>query len=300
MFRLHLSTEELENDIERMLSFICENVKEQEKTVIGVSGGLDSDVVARLSVKALGNQRVKLFIVLQDEMEAQHLHNARELAKELVTPLVEIDLRGLPVRFISALAEADPVEHFRPNGLLDPSRAKCSVRTVVLSTYQDRGYVITGTSNRTEVETGFFLPLGDALAHIKPIAHLYKSQVRQVASRLGTSDVVMNQPASAGFWEGQEDLEDLSYWIYNEGPIGQEIEFYGTAEEQVKSIYSILSTEKIDFALLGFACAATDDDVTVNSGLPREVVHKLRKLTESAFRSKLRPLGRQLDVFSLR
>lgn len=298
MLTLQMTPKQVHNEIERITAFIEEKLSEEGKAVIAVSGGLDSDVATRLTVRAIGVKRIKLFTVIQEGMEPRHLTNARELATEMSIPLVEINLVDFPFLFIRAMREADPDEQFRPDGLLDPSRAKCSIRTVVFSTYQDRGYVVIGTSNRTEWETGFFLPFGDGLAHVKPIIHLYKTQVRQIARALGTLDVVLEQPASAGFWEGEEDLEDLSYWLYHEAPIGEEVNFEDVAEAEVANIRACLTTERVDIGLLGLACGMDDKSIERESGLPVAVVARLRKLTTAAQKFKHRALGVRLENLS--
>ena len=75
----------LENDInkeiERIQTFICNFVLDGETVVVPVSGGLDSDVVARLCCRSLGSSRVKAFIVIQSDMEPKFLKNAKICAE---------------------------------------------------------------------------------------------------------------------------------------------------------------------------------------------------------------------------
>ena len=298
MLSLSMTSEQIDTEINHIVGFISNQLSNGEKAVIGVSGGLDSDVVTRLTAEAIGVNRLKLFTVVQEAMEARHLANARELATKINVDLVEINLTEFSSAFINAMQKADSYEQFQPDGLLDPSRAKCSIRTVVFSTYQDRGYVVVGTSNRTELETGFFLPFGDGLAHIKPIIHLYKTQVRQLAKALGTSNTVLDQPASAGFWQGQEDIEDLAYWLYNEAPIGREIEFDDLAEIEVTKIRSHLTTENVDFVLLCLARGMDDASIEKESGAPVTVVARMRKLTTAARKFKHRPMNVRMDNLS--
>jgi NAD+ synthase len=266
----------------------------EARAVVGLSGGLDSDVVARLLVQAIGKQRLKLFTVIQDGMEPCHLEQARDTAADLALPLAEINLMGFPERFIAAMRAADSTEAFMPQGLLDPARAKCSLRTPVLSTYQDRGYCVIGTSNRTEIETGFFLPLGDAIWHFGPIAHLYKSEVMAIARVIGTSEPVLRQPPSAGFWPGQEDLEDLSYWLLNAGPIGREREFTDEDVVEVERIRSTLTIDRVDRALLALRRGLADAEAAAACDLELAIVEKLRLLTAAAARTKHRALGVRL------
>jgi NAD+ synthase len=290
MLDVTLSEQELACEISRIEGFLRAGLFPGDRVVIGASGGLDSDVVSRLAVRILGSDRVKLFLVIQEGMEERHANNARDLARDLGIELVEIDLSQMPFEFMRSMAAADPEERFMPNGLIDPSRAKCSLRTVIFSTYVDRGYVVLGTSNRTEFETGFFLPLGDGLAHLKPLVHLYKTQVRQVAEAIGTRHGVLDQPASSGFWPGAQDLEDLCYWILNEAPIGRQRDF---TEEEVKEageMHGTLTTEAVDCSLYGFSLGRSDEDVASLAGLPCRTVQRLRKVVEGACVLKRRDL----------
>lgn len=287
--KLLLSEEELETELGKIELFLKSYVKENEKVVVGLSGGLDSDVVARIAVKTFGNKRVKLFTVLQSDMEDKYIRNARNTASDLGIRLVELELGKFPYEFMKAM-EVDKEEEFRADGLIDPSRAKCSLRTMIISTYQDRGYIVIGTSNKTEIETGFYLPFGDALGHIKPIAHLYKSQVRQLAKVVGVRQEVIEQPASAGFWRGQVDLEDMAYWIYNEKPIGKEQVFIEEDDQKVNEIYKLLSQEKVDTILIGLKEKKPVEELAQMTELPEKIVVSMSKMVEYAKNTKNRPL----------
>src|SRR5262249_16357381 len=154
---------------------------------------------------------------------------------------------------------------------------------------QDRGFTIIGTSNRTELETGFYLPLGDGLWHCGPIVHLYKCQVRQLADRLGTRKPVLDQPASAGFWEHQEDLEDLAYLLYHGGPISRQIHFDDSAEKVVRSIYTQLTIDRVDATLFGLHQGRADIQIADVSELPEAIVARFRCLRDRALATKRRP-----------
>ena len=142
----------MKDKITEIINFINDYVNEDEKIVVAVSGGLDSDVVARLCVKAVGNNRVKIFMVLQDDMDERHIHNALKLAADLNMDLPFIDMRNLNTEIIERLSEGDSSEGFNVNSLLETARAKCSLRTVLLSSYQEKGYIVAGTSNKPEIE----------------------------------------------------------------------------------------------------------------------------------------------------
>jgi NAD+ synthase len=298
MLSVKIHPEQVDKEVDRICSFLSRQLQSDDKVVVGVSGGVDSDVVTRLAVQAIGSKRVKLFVAIQEGMDPQHLNNARDLANELSISLVEIELTDIPFLIIQTMNNADPSERFREDGLIDPSRAKCSVRTVVLSTYLDRGYLVLGCSNRTELETGFFLPLGDGLGHIKPIVHLYKTQVYQIAKVLGTRKQVIKQPGSSGFWIGAEDLEDLAFWLFNEAPIGEQINFDSKEVAKALEIRSHLTIEKVDIGLQGLKQGLDSTSIAIKSQLPLSVINRLRKLTKAAQKLKRRPLGIRLDDLS--
>lgn len=161
----------LENDInkeiERIQAFICNFVLDGETVVVPVSGGLDSDVVARLCCRSLGSSRVKAFIVIQSDMEPKFLKNAKNLCGELGIPLAEIHLENMNQDLMKALEESESKTIFNTDMMLDPAKAKCSVRSAVISCYQDKGFLIAGTTNRTEKELGFFLTFGRLVIRIK-------------------------------------------------------------------------------------------------------------------------------------
>ena len=102
------------------------------------------------------------------------------------------------MEFIKILEQAENEPIFNSRLILDPAKAKCSMRSAIISSYQDKGFIIAGCTNLTEYELGFFMTFGDNLAHFKPIEHLYKTEVIQLAKEIGTRKEVIEQPATSG------------------------------------------------------------------------------------------------------
>ena len=277
-------------EISKIIDFIKNNFDKKQKAIIGVSGGLDSDVVTRLVCKTLGKDRVKLFIIIQSNMEKSHIKNAKKLAKELDVELVKIKLKKIPYKIISKIQKKDKTEGFNKDGLLDVARTKVAIRTVINSIYQDKGYKVIGTSNKTEIELGFFLPFGDGIAHIKPIAHLYKTEVFKIAKKLNVSKKVLNQPPSAGLWKGEKDLEDISYWIYNKAPIQKERDFSKKELKKVKKIYSQLTIKKID-KVLEMLNNMDVKTISKKTELSKSIVKKLKRLVKKSKKIKREKLN---------
>jgi NAD+ synthase len=277
---------DVDDEIGRLVKLISTEVGNDPAFLL-VSGGLDSDVVARLTARAIGPQRMKLATVLQDEMNPAHLDQARQLAVALSADLVEIDMRGLNLDVLYRFAAADADEGFNPVGLLDPARMKCSLRTVIASSYQDRGYVVVGTSNLTEAELGFFLPFGDGIWHVGPIAHLYKTEVRLVAAALGTARAVLEQPPSAGFWLDQTDREDMGFWMVNQGPIQRERDFTDEEVERAAELSGRLSESAVDDLLL----AIREGRDPAESGVPADIATAIAAIVQRSAHLKTRPTG---------
>ncbi len=147
----------METEIQRIVDFIREYMQEDEKVIIPVSGGIDSDVVARLCCRALGKDKIKLFIVNDNNMERKFLTNARNLAKDLEVSLTVIPLEERNIELIQILEKAEKDKIFNSKSLLDSNKIKCSMRSTIISCYQDKGYIIAGCTNRTEYELGFFV-----------------------------------------------------------------------------------------------------------------------------------------------
>ena len=278
------------DELERIVKFIQSNAGHGECVLIPVSGGLDSDVVARLCHRALGRERIKLVTVLQDHMEQRYMDNAKLLAQDLGVNLAVADLRQMNLSLIHAAELADP-SVFDVESLLDPMRAKCSMRSALLCSYQDKGYLLAGTSNRTEIELGFFMPFGDNLGHFKPVAHLYKSEVTELAAMIGCRAEVIGQAPSAGFWEGQEDMEDLSYWMVNRGPImGKRRQFSDAEIETAQLIRAALSQAAVDRCLKGFTLNLDHRTISSFASLPEVYVVMIGEIIEKARIWRNRPL----------
>lgn len=278
----------------RIIGFIREHAYDSAPICIFVSGGLDSDVTARLCAEAVGAAQIRLVFVVQDGMEGKFRKNVCRLSDDLSAPLDEIDLRGLNDSLIQAAEKGNPAL-FSSKSLLDPNRAKCSLRTALISCYQDKGYLIAGASNRTEMELGFFLPFGDNIAHFKPIAHLYKTQVVQLAKELGCRAEVIDQPPSAAFWEGQEDLTDLAYWIINRAPItGAGRRFSEEEDKLAEAIAARITQGSVDAVLYSISKGHSICEAADISGLDVEYAGALMDIVNNAKKSKNRPLLRSL------
>lgn len=173
-------------------------------------------------------------------------------------------------------------------------KIKCSLRTTIISAYQDKGYIIAGCTNRTEYELGFFVTFGDNLANFKPIEHLYKTEVIEIAKNIGTRKEVIKQAPSAGFWEKQEDLEDISYWIVNKEPIVKPRNFKKEEILKAEKIRRTLDWNKLDTCLEMIRKNQEITEIERNTKLQEDTILGIKEVVKKARKYKNREILKSL------
>ena len=129
---------------------------------------------------------------------------------------------------------------------------------------------------------------GDNLANFKPIEHLYKTDVIKLAKLLNSRNEVINQPPSAGFWKNQEDLEDIAYWIINEGPIIIPKQFNDIEIKQAEKIAKKLSWEKLDMCLKMIRKEENLENIAKTVELSIDIIKGILEITQKAKKYKSR------------
>lgn len=135
-------------------------------------------------------------------------------------------------------------------GIVAATNFKQRVRKMLEYYHADRlNYAVMGTPNRLEYDQGFFVKLGDGSADVKPIAHLYKSQVYALAEHLGVPDEICRRPPTTDTYslpQSQEEFYfslpyqrmDLCLFGKNNGvPIDRVAVAADLTEEQVQRVY---------------------------------------------------------------
>ncbi len=197
--------------IEKLVSFIAQKVDEAKVkgVVIGISGGIDSATTAYLAVKALGKDRVLGLIM--PYYETQDVKDAKLVCDEL----------GIEYRVINIKPVVNSFENTLSINLDEKSRGNIMARTRMILLYAHanaRNLLVLGTSNRSELLTGYFTKWGDGASDYAPLINLYKTEVWEIARRLGVPDRIIEKKPSAGLWEGQTDEDELgiSYRLLDE------------------------------------------------------------------------------------
>lgn len=171
--------------------------------VLGVSGGIDSAVVAGLAVRAF--PRTTLGVIMPCNSLPEDVEHGHLVAAKYGFDLKVIDLYPVYQSLQQLLQE---VESEGSN--LASANIKPRLRMITLYYYaQQQNYLVLGTDNRTELTIGYFTKYGDGGVDLLPIGGLVKWQVKELAHFLEVPEVIINKPPSAGLWEGQTDEGEI-------------------------------------------------------------------------------------------
>lgn len=187
--------------------------------VVGLSGGVDSAVVARLCQMATPGAVVG--VLLPCHSDPRDEADARLVANHFQLPIVRVSLDAaydaLGEQLEAALAAAPQSAGATPTP--DDLRARVPLanakpRLRMTSLYfvaNSLNYLVAGTGNRSELMIGYFTKYGDGGVDILPIGNLVKSQVRALASELGVPEQIIEKAPSAGLWLGQTDEAEMGF-----------------------------------------------------------------------------------------
>ncbi len=184
-----------------------------EKAVLGLSGGIDSALVAFLVAEAIGPDRLLCVMMPYrtsspaSRADAESVVAALGCASELVEITGMVDgyfgADGAPGAAGPEALEAAPLR--RGNFMARMRMATLYDRSVTW-----RGLVV-GTGNKTESLIGYTTLFGDSACAFNPIGDLYKSQVRQLSAAMGVPEAVIRKAPSADLWPGQTDETEAEF-----------------------------------------------------------------------------------------
>jgi NAD+ synthase len=194
-----------EESIAVIHSFIKQKVEEANAkgVAIGLSGGLDSAVVTKLCVDALGPEKVLVLIMPETTTPKEDIRDALDLAATLEVNYRVIDISDTVFTFAQLLSPINLDKTALGN-------IKARSRMILLYIHANlENRIVMGTSNKSELLCGYFTKFGDGGADFSPIGDLYKSQVKELAISIDIPDNLIEKPPSAGLAEGQTDEEEL-------------------------------------------------------------------------------------------
>ncbi len=171
--------------------------------VLGLSGGIDSAVVAYLAGRAIDPARIHACLMPYRSSSEDSVSDARKVVEDLGIDAETIDITPLVDGFERTTG---PVDRLRLGNVMARARM-----TLLYDRSAAHRALVLGTSNKTELLLGYGTLHGDLASAINPIGDLYKTQVRRLAEHLGVPEPIRAKPPSADLWPDQSDEEDLGF-----------------------------------------------------------------------------------------
>jgi len=186
---------------DRISNWIRQKVREAETegVVVGLSGGVDSSVVACLAKMAMKEKVMGLIMPCHGDSLDEHY--ADLMAKKLSMRKERIVLDSVYDRLLGILPSARK---------LALANLKPRLRMTTLYYFANNlNYLVAGTGNKSEILIGYFTKYGDGGCDILPLGDILKTQVRELAVSLGIPDEIIKRTPSAGLWKEQTDEGEI-------------------------------------------------------------------------------------------
>ena len=203
MFEIYRDSETIIPQIESWIKnrLLSANAK---GAVLGLSGGVDSAVLAALLKNVCGKENV-IGVIMPCHSHVEDEEHARLLATALDISVMRVDLTDTYDTLCKGISKAV--------GTL-PSISSINIKprlrmTTLYALAQSKGYLVCGASNKNELSYGYFTKHGDSGVDILPIGNLLKGEVRLLAEYLGVPDEIIKKAPSAGLFSGQTDEEEM-------------------------------------------------------------------------------------------
>ncbi|QRN86608.1 NAD(+) synthase [Clostridia bacterium] len=174
--------------------------------IIGLSGGIDSSVVAALAMEAFPKNCFGL--ILPCHSQGQDEQDAVLLAEAIGIPYKRIELDSV---YDAMLEVSNPEVAYQDNPL---SYSNIKPRLRMTALYFEgglRNYLVAGTGNKSEFVTGYFTKYGDGGVDIEPIGELLKTDVKGLARELGIPEKLITKAPTAGLWQNQTDEDEMGF-----------------------------------------------------------------------------------------
>jgi len=241
-----------------MVGFIRNQLQQAgfSRGLLGLSGGIDSALVAFLVAEAVGPENLLCVLMPYRTSSPESIEHARLVVDQLgcaselvdISPMVdgyfgrdsELGAGGETARDATPLRRGNLMARARMCVLYD--------RSVTWSG------LVTGTGNKTESLIGYSTIFGDSACAFNPIGDLYKSQVRQVAAAIGVPDEIIRKAPSADLWPGQTDeleggftypeLDRLLFWMIDKRRTDEELMAMGFAEVAVARVKRLIAVSE--------------------------------------------------------
>jgi NAD+ synthase len=186
---------------QKIVRWMRQQIKESgtKGIVLGLSGGVDSSVVAVLGKKAVGSNLLALILPCKSNRE--DIKDAQLVVRQFKIKSKFIDLGAAYESLLKILPKAKR---------LAQANLKARLRMLTLYYFANKlNYLVAGTGNKSELMMGYFTKYGDGGVDILPIGGLFKTEVRKLAKQLKIPQRIISKPPTAGLWPGQTDEAEM-------------------------------------------------------------------------------------------
>jgi len=199
---LEINPEETTETIIEFIRSYTENAG-VKSVVIGLSGGIDSAVVTKLAIMALGKENVYALFMPELSTPMEDFEHVRLLSNEFGISYETID--------ISPMIHSIRKIYSEKMDAVALGNIKSRLRMLLWydGYANSKKSLVCGCSNKTELLIGYFTKYGDGGSDFMPIGDLYKTQVYQIAEHIGIPGPIIKKAPSAGLWKGQTDEKEL-------------------------------------------------------------------------------------------
>ena len=197
------------DDVTReIVTFIKKTVADSnaDGVVVGLSGGVDSSLVVKLSVMALGPTKVLGVLLPTEFTPKEDVEDAKELARLLGVRTETITIQSIVDSFKQSMGPHGNASRDK----IPLANLRSRIRMVILFYFANLyNLLVAGTGDRSEDLIGYFTKYGDGGVDFLPISHLYKTQVRMLASNLDIPRKIAYKPSSPQLYPGHKATDEI-------------------------------------------------------------------------------------------